>query len=85
LKRTIHTNDIIVLAAARKGRLSYTPLLDVLPGKMIKVFQDNSLIFVYPEIESAETLSSFTQEAESGLLEKGIDMLRGAKNIFRKR
>jgi hypothetical protein len=52
---------------------------------MIKVFQDNSLIFVYPEIESAETLSSFTQEAESGLLEKGIDMLRGAKNIFRKR
>lgn len=84
LKKMVHTNDIIVLASARKGRLSYTPLLDVLPGKMIKTFSENSLIFVYPEIESAETLSSFTQEAESGLLEKGLVILRGAKNIFKK-
>jgi Kef-type K+ transport system membrane component KefB len=82
--RMVHTSDIIVLASARKGRLSYTPFLDVLPGKMIKAFQDNSLIFVYPEIETGETLSSFTQEAESGLLEKGINMLRGARNIFSK-
>lgn len=83
-KSMVHANDIIVLVSARKGQLSHTPFLDVLPGKMIKTFQDNSVIFVYPEIESSEPLLSFTQEAESGLLEKGLDMLRGAKGIFKK-
>lgn len=83
-KRMLHARDIILLISARKGSLSHTAFLDILPGKMIKTFVDNSLIFVYPEIISSETLSSFTQEAESGLLEKGLDMLRGAKNIFKR-
>lgn len=83
-KRMVHTNDIVVLASARRGKLSYTPFLDVLPGKMIKTFQDNSLIFIYPETDSGETLASFTQDAESGLLEKGINVLRGVRKIFMK-
>lgn len=80
----VRHSDIFLLVSARKGSLSHTPLLDVLPGKMIKTFWDYSLIFVYPEIESSEALSSFTQEAESGLLEKGRDMLREAKGIFKR-
>jgi Kef-type K+ transport system membrane component KefB len=42
LKSVIHVNDNIVLASSRNGRLSYTPLLDVLPGKIIKLIQSNS-------------------------------------------
>ena len=77
-------DDVIVLICARKGSISYTQLLDILPKKMVKQFRDNSLIFVYPEIEQGETFLSFTQEASGGLLEKGIDLIRSASNIFKK-
>src|SRR5690606_1266287 len=77
-------NDIIVLISARKGSISYTQLLDILPKKMVKQFRDNSLIFLYPEIEPAETLISYTQETSGGLLEKGIDLIRSASSIFKK-
>lgn len=77
-------NDIIALICARKGSISYTQLLDILPKKMVRQFRDNSLIFVYPEIEPAESVLSLTQEASGGLLEKGIDLIRSASNIFKK-
>lgn len=84
LQQKFHENDIIALASSRKGGISYTPFLDILPKKMIRSFSDNSLIFIYPEVESVETLSSFTQDTESGLLERGLDLIRSAKGIFRK-
>lgn len=77
-------NDIIALICARKGSISYTPLLDILPKRMVKQFRDHSLIFVYPEIRPADTILSFTQEASSGLLERGIGLIRSATNIFKK-
>jgi hypothetical protein len=51
---------------------------------MVKIFQGSSLIFIYPEIESIDTLSSYTQEPDSGLLEKGLDLLKGARGLFKK-
>lgn len=77
-------DDIIVLICARKGGISYTQLLDILPKKMVRQFRDNSLIFLYPEIELTETLLSYTQETSGGLLEKGIDLIRSASSIFKK-
>jgi nucleotide-binding universal stress UspA family protein len=84
LRKDIHPNDFIVLVSSRKGSLSYTPFLDILPRKMVKIFQGSSLIFIYPEIESIDTLSSYTQEPDSGLLEKGLDLLKGARGLFKK-
>src|SRR5690606_33927080 len=77
-------DDIIVLICARKGSISYTQLLDILPKKMVKQFRDNSLIFLYHEIEPGETFLSFTQDASGGLLERGIDLIRSASSIFKK-
>lgn len=82
--KNLGENDIVALICARKGSISYTQLLDILPKKMVKQFRDNSLIFVYPEIQPAQTILSYTQEPSSGLLEKGIDLIRSATNIFRK-
>lgn len=80
----VHPNDIFVLVSSRKGSISYTPYLDLLPRKMVKQFNDNSLIFVYPETASVEPTLNYTETTDGGLLEKGIDLLREVKGIFKK-
>ncbi|HLT82066.1 MAG TPA: cation:proton antiporter [Cyclobacteriaceae bacterium] len=84
LRANITSDDIVALICARKGSISYTPLLDVLPRKMVRQMSDNSLIFVYPEIQTDDFLLSYTQEPAGGFLEKGMDILRSARNIFKK-
>lgn len=81
---TFTPNDVITLICARKGSISYTQLLDILPKKMVRQFRENSLIFVYPEVEPAEDILSYTHEPAGGLVEKGIDLIRSAANIFKK-
>lgn len=79
----IYPNDIFILVSSRKGSISYTPYLDILPRKMIKQFSENSLIFIYPETISQDAISGYT-DTDGGLLEKGIDLLRGVKGMFKK-
>lgn len=83
-KKAVHMNDMLVIISARKGSLSYTPFLDILPKKLTRGFSENSLIFIYPELDSIQPFDSYTQEVDTGLLEKGLDFIRGAKNIFKK-
>jgi Kef-type K+ transport system membrane component KefB len=84
IRASLSSDDMVALICARKGSISYTPLLDVLPRKMVRQFSDNSLIFVYPEIEADESILSYTQEPAGGFLERGIDILRSARSIFKK-
>jgi len=79
----IQPYDMIVLVSSREGGISYTPTLDVLPKKMSKYFQPNSLIFIYPATVSDNTISNYEQEISGGLLGKSINMLKNARNIFR--
>ena len=79
----IQPYDMIVLVSSREGGISYTPTLDVLPKKMSKYFQPNSLIFIYPATASDNTISNYEQEISGGLLGKSINMLKNARNIFR--
>lgn len=77
--------DMVVLVSSREGGISYTPALDVLPKKMSKYFQPNSLVFIYPATASENEISNYEQEMSSGLLGKSISMFKNARNIFRRR
>jgi Kef-type K+ transport system membrane component KefB len=79
LKDKFHVNDIVILVSSRKASISYGPYLDVLPRRLTRVFDQNSVIFIYPEVSSIENLSSYTRETTGGLLEKGLDFLRGLR------
>jgi Kef-type K+ transport system membrane component KefB len=77
--------DIIVLVSSREGGISYTPALDVLPKKMSKYFDANSLIFIYPATGSENNISNYEQEISGGLLGKTLSIFQTAKNIFRRK
>lgn len=83
IRALITSEDMVALICARKGSISYTPLLDVLPRKMVRQMSDNSLVFVYPEIEADDSILSYTREPAGGFLERGMDILRSARNMFR--
>ena len=85
LSSRVQDYDMIVLVSSREGGISYTPALDVLPKKMSKYFQPNSLIFIYPATDTENAISNYEQEISGGLLDKGITMFKNAKNIFLKR
>ncbi len=80
----IQSFDMVVLVSSREGGISYTPVLDVLPKKMSKYFEPNSMVFIYPATASDNVISNYEQEISSGLLGKGINLLKNAKNIFRR-
>lgn len=79
LYKRIHANDIIALVSSRKGSISYEPWLDMLPRKMMKRFPENSVVFIYPHVQTVELLDGYAQERDGGLLERGIEFLKGLK------
>lgn len=81
----IQPYDMIVLVASREGGISYTPVLDVLPKKMPRFFQNNSLVFIYPATTIENDISNYEQEISSGLLGKGISMFKNARSILRRK
>lgn len=77
--------DMIVLVSSREGGISYTPALDVLPKKMSRYFQPNSLVFIYPATASEGVISNYEQEISGGFLDKSISIIKNARNIFKRR
>ncbi len=77
--------DMIVLASSREGGIAYTPVLDVLPKKMPRFFQSNSLVFIYPATATDIAISNYEQEISGGLLQKGISIFKNARGIFNKK
>jgi Kef-type K+ transport system membrane component KefB len=80
----IQPYDMIALVSSREGGISYTPVLDILPKKMSKYFQANSLVFIYPATASDNVISNYEQEISGGFIGRSIDILKIAKNIFRR-
>jgi Kef-type K+ transport system membrane component KefB len=85
LAEKVQTYDMIVLISSREGGISYTPALDIVPKKMTRLFQPNSLVFIYPATASDNIISNYEQEISGGLLGKSINMFKSAKSIFKKR
>ena len=45
----IQEDDLIVLVSARKNTLSYSPVLDGMPGKLDHHFQSNNKLIIFPK------------------------------------
>ena len=56
LARDIEHDDLLVLASARKGAVSYSGVLDGLPRKLEKHFRANSRIVIYPHQHEQNSL-----------------------------
>jgi Kef-type K+ transport system membrane component KefB len=76
--------DLILLVSSRVGGISYTSVLDVLPKKVTKRFSQNNLVFIYPEITTATTISNFESEITGGILEKSVSLIKSARRIFKR-
>jgi Kef-type K+ transport system membrane component KefB len=84
LARDLHSDDLIILVSARKGSLSWHPILDSLPGKLERHFEWNSKLLVYPQQFDANQLSENFDNIARGPLSKGIETIgKGIETIWR--
>jgi len=89
LSRSVNDDDLFVLVSARKGATSYMGVLDNIPSKLKKYFNNNSRFVIYPqEFEenfNAEPYNEFSSEP----LNKGIEAVqrigKGLGSFLRKK
>jgi Kef-type K+ transport system membrane component KefB len=81
----INQFDMIMIVSSREGGISYSEILNVLPKKLSTAFPKNNLIFIYPETETSNLLSSYEEEFGGGLLRKGMSYLQQVKRVFKNR
>lgn len=79
----LNVNDMLVLVLSRKGNVSHNPYFYELPEKIVKMFTENSVVFIYPETRSLD-VDGYDLQTDNNLLEKGLTLLKGAKGIFQK-
>jgi Kef-type K+ transport system membrane component KefB len=81
VSRDLRKDDLLVVCAARKGSISYTNVLDAIPSKLMKYFDQNKII-VYPQsfgkVKSYEHYLDINAEP----LSKGIQTLNKIKDII---
>src|SRR5690606_4896225 len=61
LAREIRSNDLIIAVGARKGTVSYHSYMETIPSKLMKHFEKNNLILLYPEQRQSEYLETGVQ------------------------
>jgi Kef-type K+ transport system membrane component KefB len=61
LAREITQHDLLVVAAARKGTLSYSPYMDHIPAKLGRHFKETNIILIFPEQTEMEFLEAGVQ------------------------
>ncbi len=49
------SNDLIVVVGARKGTVSYQSYMETIPSRLVRQFDRNNLMLLYPEQRQAET------------------------------
>jgi len=77
ISKDLTKDDLIVLISARRESLSYLHVMDNLPSKLEKYFENNSRLIFYPQQKSAE----FINENYKGLSSEPIERIA---NIFKK-
>jgi hypothetical protein len=86
LARDIKVDDLIVFVSSRKGSVSYESILDTIPGKLEKHFEQNSKILIYPQQYGRHSMDEMYEDIPSGPLTKSIETIeRGFGSIFRKK
>ena len=82
--KDIRKDDLIVLASARKGAVSYFNLLEEIPEKLEKYFQDNNKILIYPHRFSHHYKVHGYEGFTMNNLDKGMSSLKKIRKGFRK-
>lgn len=85
LAAKVQPYDMIILVTSREGGISYTPALDILPKKMSRYFEANSLAFIFPATASDSHELNYEQPLSGGLLEKSISVFRNAGRMFKRK
>ena len=90
LAREIHSNDLIIAVSARKGTISYNSYMENMPAKLLKHFEKNNFILLYPEQRQALYMETGVQPEDLVLtpIQDQIDNInklsRAVKKIFKK-
>lgn len=91
LSREIRKDDLIVMVSARKGTLSYHSYMDTIPAKLMRHFEYNSFIVIYPEQKQSDGMESGMKQEDIALapIQEQIDNLnkigKAVKKIFKGR
>jgi len=84
LSRYLHSDDLLVVATARKGSLSWHPVMEQLPDKLARHFEWNSKILIYPRQHDGTQLSEHFDDIARGPISKGIETIgKGIETIWR--
>lgn len=84
LRRQPASDDMLAFVCSRAGGISYTPELDQLPRKAVRLFEGQNLLFVYPAVGEEPTGLNYEEELAGGMLEKSLSMLKSAGRIFKR-
>jgi hypothetical protein len=90
LSREIKKDDLLVVVSARKGTLSWHSYMDNIPSRLIRHYESNNLIMIYPEQKQGEVPESGMKAEDITLtpIQEQLDNLnkigRAVKKIFRK-
>ena len=90
LSREITKDDLLILVSARKKTLSFDNYLDNIPGKLMRYFQQNNFILLYPEQAEVKALDGGLQQDDISLspieeqLENFNKIGKAVKKIFQK-
>lgn len=88
LSREIKKDDLIIMVNARKGTISYHSYMDSIPSKLIRHFEFNSFLVIYPEQKQSDTESGMqSQDLALAPIQEQIDNLnkigKAVKKIFK--
>ncbi|HRN54947.1 MAG TPA: cation:proton antiporter [Agriterribacter sp.] len=89
LAREIHSNDLIIAVCARKGTISYNSYMEHIPAKLLKHFEKNNFILLYPEQQQAAYIETGVQPEDLALtpIQDQIDNInklsKAVKRIFK--
>jgi Kef-type K+ transport system membrane component KefB len=86
LAREIRKDDLIVVVSARKGTVSYHSYMDNIPSRLVRHYEHNNFILLYPEQKQGEVLESITKTEDIALtpIQDQIDNLNKIRRAFKK-
>lgn len=87
LSREINDDDLVILISSRKGSVSYTSILQNIPSKLEKYFNQNNKLIIYPKQSDHFYDSDSYDDVSSAPINKGIEtfgkLKKGLGDIFK--
>lgn len=88
LKNQIMPSDLIVLSSSRVGSVSYQTILENLPSRMARIYEDNNIIAVYPQQFTSHFSTVYYDDFTTNPVARGMNQLdkirKSVANILNK-